>query len=260
MHSFSLFQDDISLSTYDFKIFPDEIHIWSASIEDSLYRLDSLEKVLSMDEVRRANCFYFKRDYNRYIVTHSILRIILGLYAKCSPDSLCFRFNEYGKPALMEWMNDSELCFNLSHSCDQILFAITSGHEVGVDIEHVRPFKSAAQIVERFFSEKEKEEFRKLPEQLKEEAFFTCWTRKEAYIKARGQGMTLPLDHFSVLFLSGETTISLPEEHESEDKELWSIKSITTVAGYIAAIAIQGRIKRLWSRQWPLLFDPAKGE
>lgn len=234
------------------KISSDEVHIWSASVDVTPSRIETLSHVLSPDEVKRANRYYFERDTNRYIIARGVLRHILSRYCNRHPGELKFVYNEYGKPALA---GHDMLRFNVSHSGEQVLYGISWGREIGVDIERVRPFKTARQIVDKYFSDYERKEFYCVPDQLKDEAFFACWTRKEAYIKAQGMGLSLPLNQFSISFLPNEPARLIETRHDKREKKRWSLKEIIVNAGYMAAAVIEGHGYLFKNLKWA--WEPA---
>ncbi|MBI4649872.1 4'-phosphopantetheinyl transferase superfamily protein [Candidatus Desantisbacteria bacterium] len=162
-----------------------------------------------------------------------------------SPTELTFTHNEYGKPSLNA-CRGNRLCFNVSHSAERVLYAVAYGREVGVDIEYIRPFENAEEIVERFFSEQEKVEFRNLPSQLKNNTFFIWWTRKEAYAKAIGLGMSVPFDNFSVSSISDEPFTPI----RCEDATRWIIKDVKVDSKYVAAVAAEGSKMNLYFWRW----------
>jgi 4'-phosphopantetheinyl transferase len=161
-----------------------------------------------------------------------------------APEYIEFRHAARGKPALKETgspgIEAAKLKFNLSHSHELALYAITQSREVGIDIEHMRPMPDAAQIVERFFSLQERRTFHALPPEQQNEAFFTCWTRKEAFIKAKGEGLYHPLDQFSVSLVPGESARLLHVEKEPLEITHWSLRALTPTPGYVAALAVEG--------------------
>jgi len=145
----------------------------------------------------------------------------------------------------------SSLCFNLSHSGSLLLIGIAAGLDLGIDVEQVRPMRSAERLVRRFFSEREQEEFRSVPEPLKLEAFFTCWSRKEAFLKALGRGLSHPLNRFSVSVPPGEPIRFRCEEPGSGSAAgLWTFREIRPGEGYVAALAMSGPPRRLRCWQW----------
>lgn len=223
-----------------------EVHLWLVSIAEKEAQLDDLRGILSSEELKRAERFHFEKDKKRYVVARGMLREILSQYCPFGPEEHQFRYNQYGKPYLIgsDW-----LCFNISHSEDKVLYGLTQNREIGIDIEYVKPFENAHHIVERFFSDYEKDQFRSVPDHLKNRAFFSCWTRKEAYIKALGKGMSLPLDEFSVYFIPDKPACLLETKHDIREKDRWTIQEINVGEGYIAAVIVQGRNVR-FRKQW----------
>lgn len=228
-----------------------EVHIWSTSIKTASFELDMLWRVLSEDERKRVNQFYFDRDRIRHIVAHGVLRFILSIYCDSDPHEHHFHQNSYGKPALAE---NYHLRFNMSHSGDQVLYGITWECEIGVDIEKIRPFENAEQIVERYFSHHEKRAFLEFPAHKKEVAFFAIWTRKEAYIKAQGQGLSLPLDQFTISFLPDEPVRLIETKHNKKERKRWSLHNISIHPDYLAAVAVEGHDIKLCEYQCPSWF------
>ena len=219
----------------------DDIHVWRASLEVPSARLEYLYRMLSEDEVIRAKQYCFEQDRRRFIIRRGLLRRILSGYLGQSPSKISFSYNSYGKPALASISGKPTLYFNMSHSCGLAIYAITRSQEVGVDIERIRPSENAEDIVKRFFSSREKAEFSTLPERIKKQAFFTCWTRKEAYIKARGEGLSHPLDQFSVSLIPGEPARLLSCHNDSCETERWDLRELTVNARYVATLAFEGR-------------------
>jgi 4'-phosphopantetheinyl transferase len=159
-------------------------------------RLERLSEMLSPEERARADRFHFRRDRDRFVVRHGMLRSILGAYLHLDPRDLRFSLNQHGKPALTD--TGGGLSFSLSHSNALAVYAIGPGPRLGVDVELLRPMPAQRDVAECFFSSREVAALRSLPAPLQSVAFFTCWTRKEAYVKATGEGLTCPLDQFDV--------------------------------------------------------------
>ena len=149
------------------------------------------------DELVRAERFYFDEDRIHFIVGRGFLRCTLASYFGVQPKQLRFTYNAFGKPNL-DLPSGSWLKFNLSHAGKLALLAVTAGRELGVDLELIRPGMAQELIPEQFFSPSEVESLRGLPEEHQDAAFFACWTRKEAYVKAKGKGLSIPLDEFDV--------------------------------------------------------------
>jgi 4'-phosphopantetheinyl transferase len=227
----------------------DDVQILYASLEQPATLVCQLAQVLSDDERGRAERFHFERDMRRFTVSHGLLRIILGRYLGVEPGRLCFHYGTHGKPYLSPRSVHLPLQFNLSHSHELVLYALTLDRQIGVDVEYVRPIQDMEQIAARFFSPPEYAALCSLPESQKLEAFFNCWTRKEAYIKAIGDGLVHPLDRFQVSLAPGEPARLLSVEGAPEEAERWVLRSLTPVHGYIAALAVEGSDWRLKCRR-----------
>lgn len=226
-----------------------EVHIWRVLLDESL--VDEMRSTLSADECARADRFHFERDRNRFIVGRGSLRTILGAYLKKNPTELSFSYSRYGKPALEGQPVANHLSFNLSHANELALIAITRDRRIGVDIEFIRPDLASEQIAERFFSPHEVTALRALPQDVQSEAFFNCWTRKEAYIKAIGEGMSLPLDQFNVSLAPGSAAALLGNVRDAGEVSRWSLRELHPGAGYRAAVAVEGHGWELKCWQWP---------
>ncbi len=231
----------------------DEVHVWRASLDLTVPQVQSLQQTLAADEQRRAGRFYFQKDRDHFIVGRGLLRAILGQYLKIEPSHLRFRYTPHGKPFLVRETGGDRLRFNVSHSHGLALYAITRGRELGVDLERIRPELADEQIAERFFSPREVAVLRALPTNMQQEAFFNCWTRKEAYIKARGEGLTLRLDQFEVSLAPEEPPALLYTNGDSQEASRWSLQNLTPGPGYAAALIVEGDDWRLrcWHWKWP---------
>lgn len=162
-----------------------------------------------------------------------------------------FIYNEYGKPALHPALAQNDLHFNLSHSGELALFAFVRGPLVGIDIELIRSNIEYEQIAQRFFSPQEQHALRMLPATEMAVAFFRCWARKEAYIKARGQGLSIPLDQFSVSLRPGEPPRLLHHQNDPQEAARWSLYDLTPGEDYAAALAVEGRHRQIRCWEWP---------
>ena len=214
-----------------------DVHVWRASTEVDEKQLKYLQGIISEEEQLRAAKFYFRKDSVRFIVARGYLRMILAYYLDQSPEEFKFIYNKYGKPSL-DAVN-SNIQFNISHSDKLILYGFTRCREIGVDIELIRTSEDSIQILDHFFSEIEKEEFKTIPEKKKQEAFYTCWTRKEAYIKARGKGLSIPLDCFSVTLSPGCPARLIKADKDSEVSQ-WYMKDVFVASGFAAAAVVSG--------------------
>jgi 4'-phosphopantetheinyl transferase len=228
----------------------DEVHVWLLALDQSPSHVRSLLPILSEDELNRANRFHFQKDHDHYVVGRGTLRMILGRYLGTEPDRLRFSYTYYGKPALEKEFEGESLRFNLSHSHGLALLAVTRDRELGVDIEWIRAGIVDEQIAERFFSEKEVGVLRGLPRDLQDQAFFNCWTRKEAYIKAKGEGLSMPLAIFDVTLVPGEPAALLETRGDPPEAARWSLRELITAPGFAAAIAVEGDDWGLRCWQW----------
>jgi 4'-phosphopantetheinyl transferase len=179
-----------------------------------------------------------------------VLRAILGRTLNRAPESLSFCYGSHGKPALAGESDGATIRFNVSHSHGIALYAVTRGRELGVDLEHIRFDLEVAEIAERFFSRREIAMLRTLPTELQCQAFFHCWTRKEAYIKARGEGLSLPLDQFDVSLIPGEPAALLGTQPDPSEASRWSVQELFPAPGYAAALAVRAHGLRLTCWQW----------
>jgi len=227
----------------------DEVHVWRASLELGPARVQALLKTLSTDERAKAERFYFERDRSHFIVARGLLRVILGRYLKTDPRCLRFRYNFYGKPALAPESELNNYRFNLSHSHGLLLLALVRNREIGVDLDRLDAELGGQAIAERFFTSSEVANICSLPTNQREEAFLKYWTRKEAYVKARGQGLAMPLDKFEVSLSSVEPAALLNTDASGETFD-WSLEELHPGPGYVAALAVQGHYLRLKCWQW----------
>ena len=221
----------------------DEIHIWRASLSVDKLKLESIESTLSGDERTRAARFIFQRDRDRFIAARGILRDLLGRYLQCGPGMIDLAYGPHGKPTIVKRGSQPAICFNLSHSHLLTAIAIASAREVGIDIEMIQPEFAGEEIAKRYFSTQEIDELCRLPSELRVEGFFLCWTRKEAYIKAKGDGLQIPLDSFDVSLTSGSPIG--PVNLSSVDESRWRIESFAPSVAreprYAGAVAAGGK-------------------
>jgi len=220
----------------------DEVHIWLAKLDD--YTADSLKVMLAADELARAARFHFDKDRNHFIVARALLRKLLAAYLDVGAGELQISYAEKGKPSLAESRQGS-LKFNVAHSHGLAIYAFSWNREVGIDLEFIREDLAEEKIAERFFSQSEIDSMRGLPAELRKQAFFDCWTRKEAYIKARGEGLSIPLDEFDVSLRPGEVAALLRNHEDPNEVTRWSMQSVAVPAGYVGALVAQGKDWRL---------------
>ncbi len=215
-----------------------EVHVWRVWLDERLTH--ELYPVLAHDERERADRFHFERDRNHFIVGRGMLRTILASYLSVRPDELRFGYGEKGKPALMNAGEEDSIQFNLAHSHGMALFAISRNRAIGVDLEFIRDDLVPEEIAERFFSDSEVLALKSVKPEIRSQAFFNCWTRKEAYIKARGEGLSMPLCEFDVSLIPGDVAALLNNHKDPNEVLRWSMQSIPIESGYVAALVTEG--------------------
>ena len=228
-----------------------DLHIWRVSL-DAPWSW-SFDEALSLDDRMRADRFRFESDRRRFCVARASLRLILARYLNAKPGRLQLDVGDYGKPFLADSKSSQGIRFNLSHSHRLALIAIARDREVGVDIEFMRPNFVTDDVVKHFFSCAEVEAFATISPAFKTQAFFNCWTRKEAYIKARGEGLSFPLDQFDVSLAPDAPATLLANRLDRADVSRWSFQGLFPAPQYAAALAVEGAFSRL------LLWDLDEG-
>jgi 4'-phosphopantetheinyl transferase len=228
-----------------------EIHVWRTTLDQLPSRLAHDLACLSEDERARAMRFHFEEHRRDFIVARAFLRTILAGYLGIDRSQVKLMYSSYGKPSIVATRTSPPLFFNLTHSHRLALLAVTREAEIGIDVEYVRGVDDG--IPERYFSPSEVAALRALPDHLQQEAFFNCWTRKEAYIKARGHGLSLALDKFDVSLVPGAPAAILDIRDEMEEPSAWKIEHLAPAEGYIGAVAIRAQncSLRLWALDQP---------
>lgn len=215
---------------------PLAVHIWRVPLDElPRVELNALLSTLSADERQRAERFHFERHREQFIVARGTLRAVLGRYLATPPTALRFRYGDHGKPSLA-WPT-TDLRFNISHSHELALIAVAYGQELGVDVEHCAPMRDQEGVARQVFAPDELEALAQLPPALRMRGFFNAWTRKEALIKARGEGLSLPLKEFAVTLVPGEPA-RLLRSVDPTDLQRWSLHALEPGRGYAAALAI----------------------
>jgi 4'-phosphopantetheinyl transferase len=197
--------------------------------------------LLSEDERRRANRFVFERDRSRFIVGRARLRQLLGARLEVAPASIEFAYGDRGKPTLSSVLAGSGLRFNISHCGDLAVYGFAWYRDIGIDVEAVAPIADAHAIASRFFSRCENEQYTALPPVTRPLGFFNCWTRKEAFIKALGDGLSCPLDSFDVSLAPGEPAKILRVGDQRGDECAWDMQNVSPGPGFVAAVVVERR-------------------
>jgi 4'-phosphopantetheinyl transferase len=223
---------------------PGVVHVWTIALD--VPNATRTAELLSADERQRANAFRADRDRRRYIAAHAALRTILSDYVGTPPGTLRFGFGAWGKPFLDA---PSAPCFNLTHSGELALVAVTQREAVGVDVEQIVPIADRLHVARSYFSRRECIELEAWPPQDGDRGFLRCWTRKEAVIKATGRGLALPLDRVDLPI--GPDNASVLVHVDGEGEHAIGVRSFTPVGGYVAAIALYGVVEALHQMRMP---------
>jgi 4'-phosphopantetheinyl transferase len=226
------------------------VHVWAVALDAPEHIRALLSRSLSEDERERAGRYRFAIHRNRFTVSRGTLRNILSCYLGESPEQISFAYGEHGKPGLELRQARSGIRFNLADCDDLALIAVCLGAEAGVDVERVRTIPEVGELVSRFFSRRESAAFAALPELQKPEAFFRLWTRKEAWLKATGEGITRHLARVEVSFLPGEPAQLLGIPHELSAGRQWSVSHLEPRAGWVGALAVAGSLSHPCCWTW----------
>lgn len=212
-----------------------EIHIYETPIDVFIPELKEFESLLSDDELNRAKAFRFDIHRDRFMICRALLRKLISKYTDLPSRNINFSYSQKGKP----FLKDSLLRFNISHSVNRAVFAFTKFHEVGVDIEFKKDMNDAHEIARRFFSEIEIEEMMKLKVDEIKTGFFNCWTRKEAFIKCIGEGLSFPLKNFAVSLAPRVKPMLTWIKGSSDEIKNWSLFDIKTDPEYVSSLAVK---------------------
>jgi 4'-phosphopantetheinyl transferase len=213
------------------------VHVWRVGLEVPRADVARLAETLSEEERARAARFRSPEDGLRFTVAHGALRAILARYAGESAGGLVFHRNEYGKPALR---GATEVRFNLAHSHAVALVAVARGREVGVDLERVLPGVEPLEIAGSYFTRREVAALAALPPEHRVHAFYRCWTRKEAFVKALGMGLSRALDSFDVSLDADSHAGLLRRGEDPEEAARWRLRALAPAPGYVGAVAVEG--------------------
>lgn len=218
-----------------------EVHIYKTKLNKPEAEIKKLQQLLSEDELQRSQRYKLKHLTDNYIVARGILRKVLGSYLDLSPSSLKISYKDKGKP----FLEGSDLKFNLSHSNDIAVYAFTLTDEVGIDVEQVREVSDALQIARRFFSLDEYITLKEIDEVNTNLTFFNCWTRKESFIKAIGEGLSYPLEYFSVTLKPGDLPGMTWIRNKDLEANQWSMHNIEIESNYVSSLSIKNKNKKI---------------
>jgi 4'-phosphopantetheinyl transferase len=227
----------------------DHVDVWRIHLDPKTDSVKRVESTLSTDEIERAAKFHFPKDRDRFLAAHISLRDILARYLQCQPGELTFSVNQYGKPAL----DNHKLEFNLSHSGDFALIAVAGQRKVGVDMECIRSDMEVENIAARNFSKSELSELMALPLEQRVTGFFNCWTRKEAYIKAHGLGLSFPLENFDVSLTPNEPAILRATRPDQREAAHWTLLALEINPNYAGALAVEAETVEYRFWDWDFL-------
>ena len=217
-----------------------QICVWRVHLSEDNFNKEELYNLLVPEEQEKASRFHFERDKIRYILTRGILRKLLSFYLKQDPATVSFEYNSYGKPILATDKPQSDLCFNLSHSGDFALIALSHGRNIGIDIEQINSEFDYEIVAKNFFSKEEIESIEKTKRTDQHRLFFQYWTRKEAILKGWGKGLSNSMKELDVSMQNDLDWSLIQMIHESNNQEMWYGKDLPLVRGYAAAIAVEG--------------------
>lgn len=225
-----------------------QVDVWHIDVS-GLFEIERFRAWLSVDELERAERFYFEKHRRLFTMMRAALREILGRYTSLLPQEVVFSYGSKGKPELSGG-NEKGIRFNLSHAEEIGLLAVSQGLTVGIDVESVRPDFGGQEIAERYFAAGEVRHLLSLPPEQRADAFFSCWTRKEAYIKALGEGLSAPLDSFEVAFGPDRPAALLAVQVDPRELARWRMYDIETADSYKAALVVEGTQHQLRHMRW----------
>jgi 4'-phosphopantetheinyl transferase len=218
----------------------DEVHVWRVSLDRETSKLPDLLRILSEDERAKAARICFGEIRERFVVGRAVLRGILGRYLHRDPARLQFVYGPHGKPAVASECDGAGIRFNMSDSHGLAICAVTRGRQVGIDLERMRSEVPCEKLAKRYFAEAEVNALLALPANQRQEGFFNGWTRKEAYLKAIGKGLSFPLKNVVVSLAPGEPAAILAIQGDPEEARRWSLRALHPDPAYRAALVVEG--------------------
>ena len=227
-----------------------KVHIWHASLDQPVEVLQKLGFVLSEEEIGRAERFRYRQHRQYFIAGRGILRFLLSQYTGIAPGQIQFAYTQSGKPLLTSRDETMDICFNLAHAGGLVLYAFTCGRRIGIDLEAIRPIEEMDEVAKMNFSPQEYQKFQMIHEEARLTAFYNCWTRKEAFVKAIGDGRSYPLQDFEVSLAPGETARLISLQGSQRRASNWSMHDLRTRDGHVAALVVEGNGYSISHRQW----------
>jgi 4'-phosphopantetheinyl transferase len=226
---------DADLDSVPEALMSDVVHLWQRSLRTTEESIHACHELLLPEEREKAARYRVEGPRSNYILTRGTLRSLLSKYLVAPAREISFAYTEHGKP----FLKNCGLHFNVSHTEGLALMAFVLNREIGVDVEMVRPQRDVKKIAERFFSDHERRSLRDITGDELHEAFFRCWTRKEAYIKAVGEGLSMPLHQFDVSIEPAPSEALIATRPDANAVRRWTIRNVTVASGYAAALAIE---------------------
>ena len=228
-----------------------EVHVWRVFIGEAMTGIKGLREILSAGEMARARSFHFEKDRNRFVVARGMLRRILGCYLGKKPQDLRFDYTRYGKPFLATAPGTTALYFNLSHSAEIVLYAFSRSGDTGIDTECIRGDIAYKEIAQRFFTPGEINVLEQTTETQQPRLFYQYWTRKEAFLKAVGKGVSFPMEQCDVSMADGRVLSPVRLLSDANVISCWHVQDIFPADGYAAAIALDGADWSISCRDYP---------
>ena len=238
---------------HNFIVSEEVVHVWRADLEVDESSQRSFLKLLAPDEESRAGKFRFAKDRRNFIAARGMLRVLLGKYLETNPAEISFEYSRFGKPGIA---NSNALRFNITHSQNIALFAFTKKFTIGIDVEFVNPDIEVKDIAKKFFSTNEIMNLLALPVKQQALGFFNCWTRKEAFIKAVGEGLSFPLDKFEVSLEPGKPAKLLATHWEPAAVSKWSMYSMSPEPNFVGSLVIEGLVEEVAFWNWQMSYLP----
>lgn len=222
-----------------------EVHVWPCDyVHISEGLLPTYRTLLTDDERAREGRFHFERDRQRYLVTRVLVRTVLSRYEPVRPEDWRFSVNAHGRPEIANAGRDRRLSFNIAHTHSLIVLGVADGRALGVDVENLRNRDASPEIAERFFAPTEAAALASLPAGRRRDRFYEYWTFKEAYIKARGMGLSIPLDKFSFHYPRNDAVEIVIHPDLADDPGKWQFWQIRFDADYLVAVCADRRDSR----------------